>query len=66
MVGLVVGCLVIGGRSIGASVVRGFNNKNMFEVLISHSHFGRGLFCYSNFNFFYIDDEEETVFINYS
>ena len=31
----------------------------MFGVVISPVHFGRGLFCYSNFTFFYVDDEEE-------
>ena len=31
----------------------------MFRVMISPGHFGRGLFCYSNFDFFYIDDKEE-------
>ena len=35
----------------------------MFEGVISSLHFGRGLFCYSNFNFFYIDDKEETNLI---
>ena len=29
--------------------------KNMFGVVISSVHFGWGLFCDSNFNFFYID-----------
>ena len=38
----------------------------MFGVVISHVHFGRGLFSYSNFNFFYIDDKEETNLISRS
>ena len=37
--------------------------KNMFGVVISPVHFGRSLFYYSNFNFFYIDDKEETNLI---
>ena len=32
----------------------------MFGVKISPVHFGRGLFYYSNFYFFSIDDKEET------
>ena len=32
----------------------------MFGVVISTMHFGRGLFWYSNFKFFDIDDKEET------
>ena len=32
----------------------------MSWVVISPVHFDRDLVCYSNFNFFYIDDEEET------
>ena len=35
----------------------------MFAVVIPSVHFGRGLFCHSNFNFFYIDDKEETNLI---
>ena len=35
----------------------------MFRVVISPVHFGRGLFCYSNFNFSYTDDKEETNLI---
>ena len=35
----------------------------MFEMVISPVHFGRGLFCYSNFNSFYVDDKEETNLI---
>ena len=35
----------------------------MVEVVISPVHFGRGLFCYSNFIFFYIDDKKETNLI---
>ena len=31
----------------------------MFGVVISPVHFGRGLFCYSNFSFFYIDKKED-------
>ena len=30
--------------------------------MISPVHFVRGLFCYSNFNFFYVYDKEETNF----
>ena len=37
--------------------------KNMFEVVISPVHFGRGSFCYSYFPFFYIDVKEETNFV---
>ena len=40
--------------------------RNMFGVVISPVHFGRGLFCHSNFNFFYIDEKEETIFITRS
>ena len=32
----------------------------MLEVVISPVRFGRGLFCYSNFNCFHIDDKKET------
>ena len=35
----------------------------MLGVLISPVHFDRGLFCYSNFIFFYIDDKEKTNLI---
>ena len=52
---------------IDGSVVRGFNKtpqKSMFGVMISPVHFVRGLFCYSNFNFFYVYDKEETNFRN--
>ena len=31
----------------------------MFGVVISRVHFARGLFCYSSFIFFCIDDKEE-------
>ena len=31
----------------------------MLGVVISPGHFGWGLFCYSNFNFYYIDDEKK-------
>ena len=62
----------IGGRCLsgwwpvgGGSVVGGFNKKIMFGVLISPVQFGGVLFCYSNCNFFYIDDKEEAIFINY-
>ena len=37
--------------------------KNVFGVVISPVHFVRGLVCYSNFIFFYIDDKEETNLI---
>ena len=33
--------------------------KNMSEVVISPVQFGRGLFYYSNFIFFHIDDKEK-------
>ena len=32
----------------------------MFGIVVSPMHFDRDLFCYSNFNFLYIDDKEET------
>ena len=32
----------------------------MFGVVIPPVNFGRGLFSYSNFIFFYINDKEET------
>ena len=35
----------------------------MFEVVILPVHFDRGLFCCSNFIFFYIDDKEKTNLI---
>ena len=35
----------------------------MFGVEILPVRFSRGLFCYSNFGFFYIDDKEETNLI---
>ena len=35
----------------------------MFGVVILPVHFRRGLFCCSNFNFFYIDDKIETSLI---
>ena len=37
--------------------------KNMSEVVISPVQFGRGLFCYSNFIFFHIDDKEKANLI---
>ena len=36
--------------------------KACLGVMISPVHFVRGLFCYSNFNFFYVYDNEETNF----
>ena len=56
---------MVGGRLFGGSVVREFNKtrKNMCGVMISPAHFGRDLFCYSSFNFFYIDNKEETNLI---
>ena len=33
----------------------------MFEVVISPVHFGEGLSCYFNFNFFYTDDKETNL-----
>ena len=56
----------VGGRLVDESVVRGFNKtqeKNMFEVLVLPLQFGRGLFCYSSFSFFYIDNKVETNLI---
>ena len=35
----------------------------MFGVVFSPVHFGRGLFCYTNLNFFYFDNEIETNLI---
>ena len=35
----------------------------MSGVVISPVHSDRDLFCYSNFNFFHIDDKEETNLI---
>ena len=35
----------------------------MFGVVISLVHFGRGLFCYFNFIFFYIDDKEKQTWL---
>ena len=40
-----------------------FPGKEMFGVVISPVHFGRCLFCYSNFNFFEIDNKEKTSWI---
>ena len=57
---------VVGGRLVDESVVSGFNKtqeKNMFEVLVLPLQFGRGLFCYSSFSFFYIDNKVETNLI---
>ena len=45
----------VGNRFVGGSVVHGFNKTQeikMFGVVISPVHFGRGSFCYSNFDFF--------------
>ena len=53
---------MIGGRLVGGSVVRGFNEtpgKNMFGVVIPPVQFDRGFFCYSIFFFFYIGDKEK-------
>ena len=36
----------------------------MFGEVISPVHFGRGLFCYSNSNFFYIDNKEKTNLVS--
>ena len=55
------------GRVVGGPVVRlTEHGKNTFGVVISAAHFGRGLFCYSNFSFLYIDDKEETNLITTS
>ena len=35
----------------------------MFGVVITPVHFGRSLFCYSKFNFLYIEDKGETNLI---
>ena len=48
---LEVGCFV--GRWYVDSIKP---RKNVFGVMISPVRFGLGLFCYSNFDFFYIDD----------
>ena len=51
---------------VGWLVVRGFDKtleKKRFGVVILSVHFARGLFCYSNFNFFNVDDKEETNLI---
>ena len=37
----------------------------MFGIVIWPAHFVRGLFCYSNFNFFYTDNKEETNYYNF-
>ena len=57
VVGSVVGSSV-GKWSVGQQSVDLIKpkKKNMFGVVISLVHFGRGLFCYSNFIFFYIDN----------
>ena len=59
-----VGCqwvdgYVIGGWLVGGSVVRGFNKtqeKNMIGVVTLSVPFGWSLFCYSNFNFFWLPE----------
>ena len=50
----------VGGRIFSESVVRRFNKiqEKHVGVVILPVHFGQGLFCYSTFNFFYIDDTE--------
>ena len=35
----------------------------MFGIVISPVHFGRGLFWYSNFIFFYIDDKKKQIWV---
>ena len=40
--------------------------KKMFGLVISSVHFDRGLFCYSNCNFYYIDNKEEIKLITRS
>ena len=53
---------MVGGRLVGRSVARGFNEtqeKNVFRVVISPVQFDRGLFCSSIFIFCYIDDKEK-------
>ena len=62
--GKVVGCLWV-----VRLVVRAFNKtqeKNVFGLVISPVHFGRGLFCCSYFNFLYINDKEEVNLIDRS
>ena len=54
---LVTGWWRVGGRDL--------IKKIMFGVLISPVQFGGVLFCYSNCKFFYVDDKEEAIFINY-
>ena len=49
-----VGSRWVGGWLVGRLVARGESKtqgKNMFGVVISPVHFGRSLFCHSNFNF---------------
>ena len=54
----VVGCLV---SRWSVNLIK--PRKNMCAVVNSPAHFGRDLFCYSSFNFFYIDNKEETNLI---
>ena len=67
IVGSVVGELVgkwsvVGCRLVGGLVVRGFNKTPEKQVwgcdfACVHWSIDRGLFCYSNFSFFYVDDK---------
>ena len=56
---------MVGDRLVVGRWSEDLIKKIMFGVLISPVQFGGGLFCYSNCNFFYIDDKEEAIFINY-
>ena len=57
----------VSGRLVGRwSVDLIKPRKNMLGVVISPVLFGWGLFCYSDFNFLYIYDKEETNLITRS
>ena len=66
VVGSLAGGQWLGGRLVVGSGVQVFNKKKMSGVVILPMHFGRGLLCYSNFDFFYIGDKEETNLIHRS
>ena len=57
---------MVGGRLVGGSVVTDLmkpRKKHLWSSDYSPVQFGGGLFCYSNFIFFYIDDKEKTNLI---
>ena len=56
---------MVGDRLVEGRWSEDLIKKIMFGLLISPVQFGGVLFCYSNCNFFYIDDKEEAIFINY-